>query len=80
MMAVGGLVALLCGACTLIFGGAGLIGLVMQLLHNQSAASMSIGPASAVYLTVIAAVVGGVPTAVGALLFFAGLRRWRGAR
>jgi hypothetical protein len=64
-MVVGGLVATLCGTCTLFFVVAFMS--PNELFRNGSALILPI-------------LIGGIPTFIGVLVFRAGLRRWRRAR
>jgi hypothetical protein len=65
VMAVGGLMGLLCGACTLIVWGVGFT-------------STPLDGAMSLFLT--AAVIGGLPTVCGAALFWVGWRMVRPRR
>jgi hypothetical protein len=70
LMAGGGLIALLCGLCSLVFlgvmvsspgGGAGALGAFLTALF-------------------VVGLIGGIPTAVGVILFVIGLRIFREGR
>ncbi|TAJ74598.1 MAG: hypothetical protein EPO51_00645 [Phenylobacterium sp.] len=69
LVAVGGLMVLLCGSCTLIFGGGGLIG----LLRGEDAGLSG-------FILGTALIVGGLPTGAGLLLLVNGLRSWKANR
>lgn len=66
MVAVGILMASLCGLCTLLVGGSGLIASVHYGGWGEAAPMLA-----------LALLVGGVPTAIGALLVRSGLRMRR---
>lgn len=66
LIAVGGLITALCGSCTGVF-------LIMGLASNDP---QSYGQAMAV----MALIIGGLPTLVGVLLLWLGLRRRKRAR
>jgi hypothetical protein len=68
LMAVGGLMVLLCGACTVTLWAGTLIGATQT--------SGPAGSAAAVIVTgfIVVGLIGGVPTAGGALLVWAGWR------
>jgi hypothetical protein len=61
LMAVGGLIAALCGTCTLIFAGAS----VMDSFRN---------PGDLLSILLLVGIVGGLPTLIGVLLFRWGRR------
>ena len=63
LVTVGGLMALLCGACTLLFGGGGLIGII----QGEDA-----GLALTIFVTAL--IVGGIPALIGFVLARSGLR------
>lgn len=67
LMAVGGLIATLCGLCTALF----VIGPIWYALSS--------GGAFAWPLSAIGLVIGGIPTAIGVVLFVLGLRMIRRA-
>jgi hypothetical protein len=67
LMAIGGLIATLCGLCSLGFVGFGLYGAV----RNAAA------PGSALIVVPLALVVGGIPFAIGAGVFAAGRKLYR---
>ena len=71
LMAVGGMIILLCGGCTVFFLGGAIWGLVAPLIHggpltpgerNDAMLAPAVG--------VVAIIVGGLPTALGTVLFF----------
>jgi hypothetical protein len=66
LIVVGGLLAVLCGGCTLIFWGVGLVGL------TQTPGSDAVGALIGLFL--ITGLIGGVPAAGGAVLVWAGWR------
>jgi hypothetical protein len=67
LIVVGGLIGGLCGLCTLVFIGAGMV----STATTGSDASVDV---------ILALVIGGLPTAVGAGIVFAGITIIRGAR
>jgi hypothetical protein len=67
LMAIGGLVATLCGACTAIFT----VGSLASALRESGSSAAS--------LFMMALVIGGVPTLAGVFVFRTGLQRYRGA-
>jgi hypothetical protein len=67
LMAVGGLIAALCGLCSLTF----LAGAVISMVRS---------PGSMVMVLPMIAVFGGVPGAIGLGLFFWGRNLWQGRR
>jgi hypothetical protein len=67
LIVVGGLIGGLCGLCTVVFIGAGMV----STATTGSDASIDI---------VLALLVGGLPTALGAGIVFAGVTIIRGAR
>jgi hypothetical protein len=69
LIAVGGAMVLLCGSCTLIFGGGGLFG----LLGGEDAGLSG-------FILVTALVVGGIPTVAGVILLLNGLKSWKANR
>ena len=76
LMTAGGLVALLCGSCTLIVGGAA----VWSTFNSSALAHPTIAASSASTGIVVALIFGGLPTAGGVALFLFGLRIYRGDR
>jgi hypothetical protein len=66
LVAVGGLMVLLCGSCTVMFGGGGLIGLI----QGEDAALSGT-------LLITAALLGGLPTTAGVVLVRSGLKTLR---
>jgi hypothetical protein len=64
-MAVGGLMAALCGTCTLVAATFG-------IASGDGAAD--------ILLLLTYTAIGGVPTVLGALIFHQGLKLWRSAR
>jgi hypothetical protein len=68
LMAAGAMVALLCGACTLLFGLA------------LGAASFRHGAHSDLGALALPLIVGGIPAAGGVVVFLAGLRIFRAGR
>jgi hypothetical protein len=66
LIALGGLMVLLCGGCTLIMWGVGVFAMIDQ--PGAEAASAAAG------MFTMSAVIGGVPTAAGAVLVWAGYR------
>lgn len=74
LMAIGGMVVLLCGSCSLYFGGPVLWTLARAVLHlGEPVDSYGGGMAAVVVMMVL--FVGGIPTAVGAMVFADGWRR-----
>lgn len=69
LIAVGAVMVLLCGSCTLIFGGGGLVGLVRGEDVGLSG-----------FLVATAAIVGGLPTAAGFVLLLNGWKSWKANR
>ncbi|HLI65794.1 MAG TPA: hypothetical protein VKU90_05465, partial [Caulobacteraceae bacterium] len=69
LIALGGLVALLCGSCTLLAWGGGLV----AFLHAPNAAAGG----GMLTLFLLSGVVGGLPAAAGAIAVWAGLRMIR---
>jgi hypothetical protein len=68
LMSAGGLLALLCGLCTLVLS----IGFIASPGTVQSAANLT--------FLLIPLIVGGVPTAIGVMLFWIGLGMYREGR
>jgi len=66
LIVVGGLMVLLCGSCTLVFGGGGLVGLV----RGEDAGLSG-------FILATALVVGGLPTSAGLLLLVNGWKSWK---
>ena len=66
LIVIGGLLAVLCGGCTLIFWGVGIV----ALLQQPSAAAWG----AVIGTVVMTGLIGGVPAAGGALLVWAGWR------
>ena len=73
LMAVGGLIALLCGLCTVAYAGVALIAMAMNTSNLQLMLSGVFGGA------LLVAVVGGTPTVVGILIFRWGRSLYRPA-
>ena len=71
MMAVGGLIAALCGSCTLFLIGE----TVLQIITYETSTSFMPAPLFALPSIFIALLVGGAPTVAGVVLFVSGLRR-----
>jgi hypothetical protein len=69
LIAVGAVMVLLCGSCTLIFGGGGLVG----LLRGEDVGLSG-------FLVATAAIVGGLPTAAGVILLLNGWKSWKANR
>jgi hypothetical protein len=69
LVAVGGLMVLLCGSCTLVFGGGALVGLA-----RGEDAGLSC------FILTMALIVGGVPTAGGLVLLVNGWKSWQANR
>jgi len=69
LIAVGGAMVLLCGSCTLFFGGSGLVGLLVGEDVGLSG-----------FLVATAAIVGGLPTAAGFALLLNGRKSWKASR
>lgn len=69
LVAVGGLMVLLCGSCTLVFGGGGLV----SLIRGEDAGLST-------FILAIAVIVGGLPTAAGAVLLVNGWKSWQANR
>jgi hypothetical protein len=67
LIVVGGLIGGLCGLCTLVFIGAG----VFSSATTGADASLDV---------ILALVIGGLPTAIGAGIVFAGITVVRGTR
>jgi hypothetical protein len=74
LIAGGALVVLLCGSCTALFGGSAALEMANCAMHQPPPAGCDsnngLGPA----IVIGALVVGGVPTLVGAVGIFIGLR------
>ncbi len=66
LIVIGGLLVVLCGGCTLVFWGVGLVGLIQT--PNGEALGAMIG------LLFMTGLIGGVPAAGGAILVWAGWR------
>jgi len=80
LMAVGALITVLCGGCTVFFLGAAIWTVVLSVVHHgpQSPAeryNAGFGPV----IGISAIIVGGLPTAVGVALFLSGRRMKRRA-
>lgn len=67
LMAVGGLIVLLCGLCSLTF----LAGAIVNMVHS---------PGSIAMMLPMIAIFGGVPGAIGLGVFFLGRNLWQGPR
>lgn len=65
LVAVGGLMVLLCGSCTLVYAGGGLV----ALLRGEDAGL-------SVFILAVALVGGGLPTAAGVVLVVNGWKSW----
>lgn len=77
LMAVGGLIAGLCGTCTVLFLGGGLLSFVSQLASSATARGhLGADLLGGVSLASVVAMTGGAPTAVGVLLFREGRKRY----
>jgi hypothetical protein len=74
LMAVGGLIAALCGTCTLVMFGTS-VASMFTYTRDVAAAVVAL-----LYGGVVIGIFGGVPTLVGVLVFRAGWRRYRPAR
>ena len=72
LMAVGGLIAVTCGLCTLVVGG-------LFVVSAVSVGGMLAGP-SALSGLLLPLIVGGVPAAGGAYVFVVGRRMFRRGR
>ncbi len=66
LIVIGGLLVVLCGGCTLTFWGVGVVG----LMENHSAAAWG----AVIGLFLVTLLIGGLPTAGGAILVWAGWR------
>ena len=66
LIVLGALMVLLCGGCTLTFWGVGIVGLMQD--HSGGAWGALVG------LFILTSLVGGLPTAGGAILLWAGWR------
>jgi len=71
LMACGGLIAGLCGLCTLALGGGSI---VAMFYHGLSADNVG----GAFSMVLMAAIIGGIPTLIGVWLFWIGRRIYRG--
>ena len=71
MMAVGGMIAALCGSCTLFVIG----GTALQIMTYETSTSHVPPPLFALPGMIISLFVGGAPTVAGVVLFVSGLRR-----
>lgn len=69
LITVGGLIVLLCGSCTLMFGGAGLIAMISG--EDAGLSGFILGTAL---------IVGGLPTAGGLVLLVNGWKSWQANR
>ncbi len=78
LMAVGGLITVLCGGCTIIWFGGVLWNAVLSGIHGDGDLSGYVRGLGA--LVVITMVVGGLPTAIGMALFVAGRRMAKNER
>lgn len=76
LMALGGLIALLCGLCSLSSFVGMTWGMISSLTAGYGAGALS----GLLFSLVIVGVVGGLPTFVGVLMFRRGLRMRRGAQ
>ncbi|WP_068876324.1 MULTISPECIES: hypothetical protein [unclassified Phenylobacterium] len=69
LVAIGGLMVLLCGSCTLVFGGGGLV----ALIRGEDAGLST-------FILITALMVGGLPTAAGVVLLVNGWKSWQANR
>ena len=69
LIVVGSLLVLLCGGCTLTFWGVAVVGVIQD--HSSSAFGGMVG------LFLLTGLIGGLPTAGGAVLIWAGWRTLR---
>jgi len=69
LVAVGGAMVLLCGSCTLMFGG----GALVALIRGEDVGLSGL-------LIATAAIVGGLPTAAGLVLLLNGWKSWKANR
>ncbi len=69
MMTIGGLIAALCGSCTIISTGA----LVLPAFADPSQTLTRLAVSFPAFMLVM--MIGGAPTAAGVVLFVSGLRR-----
>jgi len=70
LMAGGGLVAVLCGLCTLGVGATGFVG-----MSETGPTSANVG--GALLMVLMAAGIGGIPTLIGAWIFWIGRKMYR---
>ncbi|HWF77411.1 MAG TPA: hypothetical protein VN694_09565 [Caulobacteraceae bacterium] len=66
LVVIGALMVVLCGGCTLTFWGVGVVGLMQD--HSGAAWGAMVG------LFLMTSLIGGLPTAGGAILLWAGWR------
>jgi hypothetical protein len=80
LMAVGGLITVLCGGCTVFWLGSAIWSVLVPVIHHGylSPADRYVTSYSGV-IAVGALVIGGLPTAVGVGLFVVGRRMAKGA-
>lgn len=69
LVAIGGLMVLLCGSCTVVFGGGGLV----ALIRGEDAGLST-------FILAVALIVGGLPTAAGVVLLVNGWKSWQANR
>lgn len=69
LVAMGGLMVLLCGSCTLVYGGGGLVSLIRGEDTGLS-----------IFIVATALIVGGLPTAAGVVLLVNGWKSWQANR
>ena len=69
LMAIGALIAFLCGSCTLLFGGGVFVSTILRPTWSGLSGVLPMLP--------ILLVVGVLPTVFGVLVFLAGQRVWR---
>jgi hypothetical protein len=80
-MTIGGLITLLCGACTAYWLGSAIISVLPHSMGGPATPVDAYTKGWAQVIGVGALLIGGLPTAVGMVIFWAGLRRYRrGAR
>jgi hypothetical protein len=74
LIAGGALVVLLCGTCTVAAGGSAALDMVNCAMHPPKAQSCDAAYGLAPAIVIGALVIGGIPTLVGAVGVFIGLR------
>ena len=78
LMAIGGLITLLCGSCTLWWFGAAVWALLRRAFHRGPLSTYdSYGASMDKFVAVCALEVGGLPTALGVTLFIIGSGRYQ---